>query len=143
MTALAFAPNGVQKSSLSNVIEEWFSNDSLRRGNLKSPSTNIIEHDDKFIIQLSVPGYTKDAFQISIVRNQLTVSTLISDHENVETDSYRMKEFSRFSFSKSFNLSDAIDIDSITATCNHGILAILLPKKDEAKTQPPRSIEIK
>ncbi len=142
MTALAFAPNGVHKSSLSNVIEQWFGNDSLRQGNFKNPSTNIIENDDNYVIELSVPGYSKDSFEINVERNQLHVSTSKSMGETIENDTYKMREFSQMSFIKSFHISNDIDTDKITARCDNGILSIVLPKKDEAKPIPPRSISI-
>ena len=142
MTALAFAPNGAQKSSLSNMIEEWFSNDSLRRGGLRTPSTNIIEHDDKYVIDLSVPGYSKDSFDINLERNKLNISTAESDQNTVENDTYRMREFSQKSFTKSFFLSDDIDLNSMSAKCDNGVLSVILPKKDEAKRLPPKSITI-
>jgi len=142
MTALAFAPNGVQKSSLSDVIEEWFSNDSIRRGNFRSPSTNIIEHDDLYIIELSVPGYSKEAFDIQVDKNHLVISTVKSEQETKENDSYKLREFTKASFSKSFKLSEDIDTEKISAKCDHGILRIDLPKKEEAKPIPPRTISI-
>lgn len=143
MTALAFSPNGVQRSSLSDTIQEWFGNDSIIRPNFKYPSTNIIEHDDKYVIELSVPGYTKDTLDIKVERNQLTISTTQSNQETVENDSYKMREFSQMSFNKSFHLSEDIDTESISAKCDNGILAVTLPKKDEAKPQPPKKISIK
>jgi len=129
MTALAFAPNGVQKSSLSNVIEEWFTNDSIKRGGLRNPATNVIEHDDKFIIELAVPGCSKDTFDITVQRNQLQINTRSSGQETIEQEGYSLREFSRSSFSKTFNLSSAILVDDITAKCEHGVLEVHLPKK--------------
>lgn len=142
MTAYALAPNGVQKSSLSNIIDEWFNNDSLNRGHFNMPSTNIIEEDDKYIIELSVPGFTKENFQINVDRNQLIVSTESSNDSSIEKGKYSLKQFSSSSFKKSFHLSDDILKDEISAKCDLGILSITLPKKDEAKTLPPRSIDI-
>jgi len=142
MTALAFAPNGVRKPSLSNVIEEWFGNDSLRRGMITNPSTNIIENDDSYVIELSVPGHTKESFEVNVERNQLRISTSKSFGDSTETDSYKMREFSQMAFSKSFHISDDINVDNISAQCKNGILSVILPKRDEAKPQPPRSIKI-
>lgn len=142
MTALAFAPNGVQKSTLSNMIEEWFTNDFIRQGNIQYPKTNIKELDDVYIIEMSVPGLSKNSLDIKVERNQLSISTVKSEQETIENDSFKMKEFSSLSFSKQFHLSDDINTEAISAKCENGILSITLPKKDEAKTLPPRSINI-
>ncbi|MDF1695140.1 MAG: Hsp20/alpha crystallin family protein [Saprospiraceae bacterium] len=142
MTALAFAPNGVQKSSLSNLIEEWFDNDFPTLNSKSHPSTNLIEYDDHYLIQLSVPGYQKSDFSIQIDSNELTISTKKKETSS-PVQNYRLREFSKHQFTKSFNLSDTIELDKITATCVDGILAIQLPKKEEAKKKPPRTIDIK
>ena len=142
MTALTFAPNGVQKSSLSNIIEEWFSNDSIRRGNFNNPSTNILEYNDKYIIELSVPGCTKESFNINVDNEKLSISSTQKTEQSEEKDMYKMKEFSMSSFTKSFHLSDDIMKEKISASCNNGILEITLPKKEEAKRLPPRTINI-
>jgi len=143
MTALALAPNGVKKPMLSNVFEEWFGNDLLRGNSFIPPKTNIIENDDHYLIELSVPGYQKSDFDIKIDRRLLTVSYSDEESTNSEEKNYVIKEFSKTGFSKSFSLSSSIDAEKISAKCRVGILSIVLPKREEAKSKPVRKVEIK
>ncbi len=143
MTALALAPNGVKKPMLSNVIEEWFGNEFMKGTNMILPKTNIIEKDDQYLIELSVPGYQKEDFDIKVDKKTLIVSNSTQNEKETNENGYLLKEFSKNSFSKSFSLSDTIDIDKISAQCHDGILSIAMPKRDEAKSKPPRQIKIR
>jgi HSP20 family protein len=52
------------------------------------------------------------------------------------------KEFSYYSFNRSFTLPMTVNSDRIKATHKDGILVINVPKKEEAKEKPSREISI-
>ena len=143
MTALALAPNGVKRPMLSNVLEEWFGNDFLKGNSMNMPQTNIIENDDNYLIELSVPGYKKKEFEISADRKLLTISTAHESNDESHVDGEIVREFRKTSFSKSFRIPSTVESDKITATCNDGVLSVKLPKKEEVKSKPPRKVVIK
>lgn len=143
MKALALAPNGATTPMLSNVFEEWFGNDFFTGVNSMMPKTNIIEKDDHYLIELSVAGYRKNDFEINVDRKLLTISNSKETSGESDKDNFVVREFSRKSFTKSFNLSNTIDTVNISAKCEDGILSITLPKIEEAKSKPPRQIKIK
>jgi HSP20 family protein len=62
--------------------------------------------------------------------------------EKAENSKYLRKEFGFSSFSRSFNLSDTVNTNEIKATYDQGILLISIPKKEEAKPQAPKRVEI-
>lgn len=143
MTALALAPNGVKRPMLSNVLEEWFGNDFLKGNSMNMPQTNIIENDDNYLIELSVPGYKKKEFEISADRKLLTISTAHEGNDESQVDGEIVREFRKTSFSKSFRIPSTVESDKITATCNDGVLSVKLPKKEEVKSKPPIKVVIK
>jgi len=143
MTALAMAPNGVKTPMLSNIIDEWLGNDFITGNKVKLPATNVREYDDHYLLELSVPGYQKEDFNIQLSKSLLTISTSKSEENTENKEEYRLREFSTYNFTRSFKLSDSIDFEKITATCKHGILALHLPKRDEAMPKPPLTIKIK
>ena len=55
---------------------------------------------------------------------------------------YTRKEFSYSTFKRAFSLPDSVDSEKISAQYNNGVLEILLPKREEAKVQAKRMIEI-
>lgn len=130
---------------LANLLNEiwnqtWADHPVTNRS--KTPATNIIEHDDRFELELSIPGFTKDAIEVNIDNDQLVVKAEVREKDK-EMKNYRLREWSYKSFSKTFNLSDVIDQNSVDASYEAGILKITLHKKEEALPQPPKMIEIK
>jgi len=126
-----------------NSLFDW-TNRNYSNGTTTLPSVNVKENDDEYIVEMAVPGMNKDDFQIEVINNVLTIkSELKSEHEENDGDHYTRREFSYQSFQRSFNLNnDVVDDRSIKATYHDGILCVNLPKKEEAKPKPARTIEI-
>lgn len=101
-----------------------------------SPKANIVETEDNYNIQLTIPGYSRDEITINVDKNTLIIS---SSPEHGNDAKYILKEFNKTDFKKSFKLGDVIDTQNIDAKLEAGILSITLDKKEEQK---PRSISV-
>lgn len=103
------------------------------------PKANIIEEDGQFLIELAIPGYSKDDIEILLEKDSLTIkSSLDTKYETT----YRLREFGTSSFERKFILSENIDQDSIQAKFVNGVLVIHLSKKEIAEPTT-KTIEIK
>jgi molecular chaperone IbpA len=102
------------------------------------PPYNVIKiDDDHFAIELALAGIDKEALDIQVDQNQLTIST-----EKAETDEefeYLHKGISQRGFSRSFTLADHVIVTG--ADMHNGILKISLERQlpEELK---PRKIDI-
>lgn len=109
------------------------------------PSVNVKETKDEFVVEMAAPGMKKEDFDIQLDNNMLTIRSE-SQHENEHKDEdgkYFRREFSYQSFQRSFNLDQqVVDDENISASYQDGILQLTIPKKEEAKEKPPRSIEV-
>lgn len=107
------------------------------------PRVNIIESNEAFRVELAAPGMDKEHFRISLENDMLSISSDLSEYELQPTDqTYTRREFNYPSFKRSFHLPNTVEADKIEATYHNGILGLLIPKKEEAKTKPPRTIHI-
>ncbi len=106
------------------------------------PAVNIIESKDDFRIELAVPGLGKEDIKIDLEKNILTVAAK-KTVEAKEGEQLLKREFSYHEFSRNFKLPETIDTTAITASFEQGILSLVLAKKEEAKEQAPKKIEIK
>lgn len=106
------------------------------------PKVNIKEGADDYVIELALPGYSKEDIKIQLEQEVLTVSSEIKTEEETKDQHFSRKEFSLKTFKKVFNLPEDADAEKIIANCSDGILSIQVPKKEEAKPQPPRTIEV-
>jgi HSP20 family protein len=97
------------------------------------PYANIIQKDNGVSLEMAIPGCDKKDIEISLEKNLLTISC--KKEESKQT--FARKEFSYHSFTRSFNLSDSLDKDSIKSSMNNGILTIEITKlnPETVKTQ--------
>ncbi|MCH4823535.1 Hsp20/alpha crystallin family protein [Gramella lutea] len=108
------------------------------------PAVNIMETEDSFNVEVAAPGKTKEDFNIELDNDVLTISSEVKK-ENETTDKngrFTRKEFSYSTFKRAFSLPDSVDSAKISASYNNGVLEIALPKKEEAKVQAKRLIDI-
>ncbi|MDY8134034.1 Hsp20/alpha crystallin family protein [Aquimarina sp. 2201CG5-10] len=109
-----------------------------------TPAVNVIEADDNYKVELAAPGLRKEDFNIELDNDVLTISSEIkSEKESKDKDGrYTRKEFGYSAFKRSFNLPETVNGGAIQASYDNGVLLVTLPKKEEAKVQPKRLIDI-
>lgn len=112
---------------------------SLREEVLHFPPVNIFETEQAYQVEMLVPGYQKSDFVISLEKDVLTVSSEKKADQPEERKQLR-KEFTFRAFRRSFTLDEKINAEGIVARYENGILAIELPKKEQAVNK--RDIEI-
>ena len=124
------------------LMKDFFPSQRVVKSKIRVPKANITEHDDKYVLDLAIPGYQKDDIAINVEDNQLVISAKIEQTEEGQSSNFQRKEFEVSSFTRSFNLDDSVDQELISAKFENGILEISIQKKEEAKVQPKRAIEI-
>lgn len=133
-------------NGVASLIDELFSNETFGtpRTNFssKSPFVNIKETEDDFSLEFSIPGISKDDVNIELDNEKLTVSAEFKSDGSKDAGNFTRREFHVSSFKRSFILPDTIDASKIRANHENGILEILMPKKEEAKPKPVRTITI-
>ena len=109
------------------------------------PAVNIKENTNGYEVEVAAPGLAKDDFHVELDNNVLTISSEkeIKNEEKDQEGNYTRREFSYTSFKRSFTLpNDVVDIEKIDAKYKDGVLKLMLPKKEEAKPKPVRTIKI-
>lgn len=119
-------------NSLFDSISNMFSNGLS--GELR---TDIIELDDKYILNIDIPGVEKDSINLYIENDMLVIE--VKKEECNESKNYLMKERGCYSIKRSYNLLD-IDENTIKAKLNDGVLNIEINKKHEDNLKKTISI---
>lgn len=134
------------RTSWPNLVEEFFNGDLFPRflsePGHSLPAVNIIEGKEDYKIEVAAPGLQKGDFKINLDNNILTVSSEKEEKNESGDEKVMRREFSYYSFSRSFTLPDTVNTDKIGAKHRDGILTITIPKRDEAKQKPSREIVI-
>jgi HSP20 family protein len=106
------------------------------------PAANVMEDKTKAIIEIPFPGRTKEDLEISVDQDVLTVKTKNIETKVEENKNTLRQEWKLASFSRSWNLSDKISKESISAKMENGVLSLELPFQPEAVKQEPKTISI-
>jgi HSP20 family protein len=103
------------------------------------PPIDIHESPDGLKLEADLPGATEQSLQIQLEDNVLSLYAKVDSPApqgaRLVHEEYRLGDYRR-----SFILSDEVDRDRIVAELKNGILTLLLPKAERART---RRIEIK
>ena len=132
---------------LPSLLEDIFDDKLTESGfnTAKSlPAVNIEEQEDKYVLELAAPGKSKKDFNIELDNDLLTISSEIKEEHKSEDKNrnFTRREFSYESFRRSFTLPDSVDTTKVKANYKNGVLLVDLPKREEAKKQPKRLIDI-
>lgn len=115
-------------------MEKWAKH-QRRRSRRFAPPVNIQELDDRYELFLFAPGLTKEDFEIALVDNLLTISAKKKEEKEIEEGGYwKRKEYRAGGFERQFELNERIDLDSIKAKYDNGILQLTLSKLEGEET---------
>jgi HSP20 family protein len=104
-----------------------------------TPSADIVETPDSYLLMLDMPGVTRESLSISMEQNVLKVKGTV---EELHTQGGEMlfREIRATGYDRSFNLGAGVDRSRIDAAYDQGVLTVTLPKREEMK---PREITIR
>ena len=93
---------------------------------------------DSFVVHLDLPGVDADSIDLTVEKNVLTVR---AERRPVATqDAERVVSERSFGvYSRQLFLGESLDVDSLTAEYDAGVLTIKLPVAEQAK---PRKVQI-
>lgn len=107
------------------------------------PAVNIRESDEGYSLEVAAPGYDKSEFSVVVENEVLTISVEREQNAEQTEHQHTRKEFCYQSFTRKFNVpKDLVDSDRVEASYSHGILTVTIPKREEMKPKPARTIEI-
>jgi len=103
------------------------------------PLVDIRENEQAFTLEVEVPSVAAGDISVSVVEGLLNVTGKSQLAEDGEESNLHRSERVRGSFSRSFKLPEAADVESISAEMKEGVLYLNVPKKQTLK----REVEIK
>lgn len=99
------------------------------------PRIDITETDAALTVRAEVPGLTASDVQIEITSNQLSLSGEKRKEREEVRGEVHCSECEFGSFRRSVPLPPGIDTEQVSATCQEGVLTIVLPKRPDARKQ--------
>ena len=131
---------------LPNIFNDFFDNDWMVKANATAPSTNVIESDKDYQVEVAAPGMTKEDFNIHLNENSNLVISMEKRQTNEDDNQnkrYLRREFSYSKFEQALILPDNVVKEKIKANVSNGVLTITIPKQTpEERIKVNRVIEI-
>lgn len=103
--------------------------------------TDVSDTGEAFKLECELPGFKKEDIQIDIENDCLTITAQRTAKEEENSSGYIRRERVYGTFSRSFDVS-GVEVESIEAAFNDGILTINMPKRAEL-IPVSRKLEIK
>jgi HSP20 family protein len=98
------------------------------------PAVDIYELDDTVVLLADMPGVSEESIDITLEKNLLTIRGQVELQETEESEPTYV-EYYVGDYERTFALSDEVDRNKIEATIKNGVLRLMMPKADEAKTR--------
>ena len=100
-----------------------------------APSVDIEEHADRYVLHADVPGVDPATIEITLEKGILTLSgsrDKLAEQNGAES---RRLERATGRFLRRFTLPESVDADAVKASGKHGVLQIVIPKREAAKAR--------
>ena len=107
--------------------------------------TDIKEFDDKYEVEIDLPGFKKDEIEAKLENGYLTISAakgLDKEEKNEKDGKYIRKERYSGAMSRSFYVGDELKQEDIKAKYQDGILKLSVPKEEPKKVETKKHIAI-
>ena len=138
-----------------NLFDDWFDFPEFREldntekklygkraGRLMK--TDVREHDDHYEVDIDLPGFSKEEITLQLENGYLSVSAAKGLDEDKNDKKGRLIRQERYagSMSRSFWVGEGLTEEDIKASFKHGVLKLLIPKKDQKKVEEKKTIAI-
>ncbi len=104
-----------------------------------APAVDIKEEADKFVLLADLPGVKPEEIDVSMEGGVLTIRGEKRTEAKTEKEGYKRVERTYGSFYRRFSLPDTANSDAISAKTNHGVLEIVIPKREAVQ---PKKISV-
>ena len=122
--------------SLPNAFERMIDDNFLYdyHNNNWTPSVDINESSDTFMITADLPGIKKSDIEVKIETNVLILTAERKIDKTNVNEKYHFSERRSGTFSRSFRLPKSVKEEKITADFDNGVLSIIIPKAEDTIT---------
>ena len=114
-------------SVFDRFVDDFFKPEDVQ-DNQRTMALDILEEDDKFVIEANLPGFKKQDVKISVNNNELVIEAQREEKKEEKKGSYCRCERYQGSYRRVLNLSDQVDKDKIGAKFENGVLTLDIPK---------------
>lgn len=103
------------------------------------PAVDIFETAEEYVVMAAMPGCDPKGIDVQFENGELSITGRVVPRQYPK-GGWLAREFEVGDFARTFNVTESIETEKISAEYEYGILTLRLPKVETAK---PRRIEVK
>lgn len=127
---------------VNKMVDDLFSGEDGSGGGEVRIRVDVYEAKDQFVLELELPGVSKDAVNVHINDGILSIKGEKKPATVGGKASYLLRERRMGSFLRNFTLPDYVDITQIKAKYESGLLTIRLPIIREEEEDDDQATDI-
>jgi HSP20 family protein len=104
-----------------------------------APAVDIKEENNQYLIVADIPGVKPDDIDVHMEKGILTIKGERDTEKKDEKENYKRIERTHGVFYRRFTMPDNADAEKISAKSEHGVLHIVIPKRE---ADQPRKISV-
>ena len=104
-----------------------------------APAVDVNEEDERYVITADIPGVEPDDIEITMEAGVLSIKSARARESQAQGAGFVRLERAHGTFERRFTLPEGADAEGIAASCTHGVLSVIIPKKSAPQ---PRRIAI-
>ena len=120
----------LEKQEVENLGEV----ETVRNTRTFIPRVDIYETEDTVVLLADMPGVDENSVDITLEKNILTINGF-ANRQAPEGFEPAYAEYKFGNYERTFALSDEVDREQIEATVKNGVLRLVMPKAEAAKTR--------
>ncbi|GAC1454476.1 MAG: Hsp20/alpha crystallin family protein [Ktedonobacterales bacterium] len=108
-----------------------------------TPPINVVEHNNRYIVQVYLPGMRADDVELSVRQGTLTIKGRWPEPtfgDQIKEVTWLLQEFGGGEFARTVTLPKQVAGDQVEAQYDHGVLTVVLPL---AQHEQPKTISIR
>lgn len=99
------------------------------------PAVDLFEDNGNLVLKAELPGMKKEDIEITLTDGDITISGEKKKEKEIKRKDYYKWESSYGSFCRTFALPTDVQQDKVKSTFKDGILEVIMPKSEEAKSK--------
>ena len=107
----------------------------IRASRVFSPQVDIVEKKEEIVVTADMPGVDEKSVDINLENNILTIFGAVEEDNLLTKHQAYHAEYGIGDYERVFTLSGEINRDRIQATVKNGVLTVILPKAEAAKSR--------
>lgn len=123
-----------EMNRLFNLSRARLCNEPLEDG-LWQPPTDIYEDQDEIVVKMELPEVDQEDIDVSLDEDRLVIQGERKLEGEERRQNYFRIERAYGPFRRAFALPAEVDRDRIAASCERGVLKIVLPKKESGEAR--------